>query len=76
MSQTNKIGQSTTVSGGCSSSVSGGGYSAPATAAETVNETFTVETSTQPEDTVPALTPRTSEPSSGAVTLDWSLLYS
>ena len=76
MRQTNKIGQSTTVSGGNSSSVSGGGYSPPATAAETTAETFTVETSTQPEDTVPIAPPQTTEPENGTVTLDWSLLYS
>ncbi len=71
--QKNKIGQKTLVSGGNSSSVSGSGYASPATAVETVNETFTVETSTQINNTNPDIPPintsTTQDP--GTVTVDW-----
>ena len=71
--QKNKIGQKTLVSGGNSSSVSGNGYAPPATAAETVNESFTVETSTQINNTVPDIPPLNTNttPDPGTVTVEW-----
>ena len=71
--QKNKIGQKTLVSGGNSSSVSGNGYAPPATAAETVNESFTVETSTQLDNSVPDSPPppSASESKPGSVTVEW-----
>ena len=71
--QRNKIGQKTTVPGGNSSSVAGGGYSPPATPQETVNQTFTVVTTTQPSSTVPELPPieTSTTPDPGTVTVHW-----
>jgi FecR protein len=73
MKLTNKIGQSTTVGGGSSSSVSGTGYTAPATVIETIIGDFTVETSTQPDAEVPAIVVP-SAPTTGTIYVTWDLL--
>ena len=75
--QKNKIGQKTTVPGGNSSSVSGGGYSPPATPEETVSQDFSVDTSTQVNNTVPALPPveNSTIPDPGTVTVEWQEVY-
>ena len=70
ISFTNKIGQKTTVNGGGSSSVGGTGFTPPATVVETVQETFTVETSTQPESEIPEIIVLPA-PTTGTVTLNW-----
>ena len=70
---TNKIGQNTTVGGGSSSSVAGTGYTPPLTAVETVTETFTVETSTQPETEVPAIIVPPPAPTTGIIYVTWDL---
>ncbi len=71
--QRNRIGQSTTVSGGNSSTVGGTGFTPPATAAETAAGAFNVVTSTQPDDTVPPVLPPQTDPlpGAGSVTVDW-----
>ena len=71
--QKNRIGQSATVSGGNSSTVSGSGFTPPATASETVSGAFNVETSTQPDNTVPPVLPPPPDTGSGSgsVTVDW-----
>ena len=72
ISFTNKIGQKTTVSGGESSSVSGTGFTAPATAVETAIASFEVETSTQPDaDIPPIIIPP--PPTTGTVHVAWEI---
>ena len=72
--QSNKIGQKTTVPGGNSSSVAGGGYSAPDTPANAMAGSFSVETSTQQESDIPEST-GSSEASqqTGTITVSWNL---
>ena len=70
ISFTNKIGQKTTVDGGGSSSVGGTGFTPPATTAEIVTESFTVNPSTQPEGDIPEIIVLPA-PTTGTVTLNW-----
>ena len=73
--QRNRIGQKTTVAGGNSSSVSGGGYNPPATAAQTISNTFnTITVPDTPDDTPAPVTvppPPSSTPEPGSVTVNW-----
>ncbi len=75
ISYSNKIGQKRSVSGGSSSSVSGGGYTAPESAAEAVVQTFSTLTTTVAETgsgintTITAPLPA----AGGTVTVTWDL---
>ena len=72
--QSNKIGQKTTVPGGNSSTVSGSGYSAPATSGETLTGDFAVNTSTQQESDLPEITiPPKPTNQTGTITVSWNL---
>ena len=73
ISFSNKIGQVTTVSGGGSSNVSGTGFTPPATVAETITQSFTVETSTQQEEDVPEVIIPPPPPTTGTVIVPWTI---
>ena len=73
ISYSNNIGQKTTVGGGGTSSVEKTGFTPPATVVETVVETFTVETSTQPDEEVPEIFVPP-PPTTGTVIVPWAIV--
>ncbi len=58
---------------GNSTEVSGSGYSAPVTAAETVADSYSVETSTQPDETIPDIFIPPPEPTTGTIFFNWAV---
>ena len=73
ISYSNNIGQKTTVGGGGTSSVEKTGFTPPATVVETVIETFTVETSTQPDEGVPEILVPPPKSTTGTIYVTWDL---
>ena len=69
----NNAGQSTTIGGGSSSSITGNGYSStPQTSFENTTAAFEVETSTQPDPVVPSIIVPPA-PTTGTVTITWDI---